>query len=68
MLRRSVLALALVVTLSGCASESIRLRHTTTGETVTCGPYSYVPSITLAEIRLRDCVRDFKQAGYERIP
>jgi hypothetical protein len=54
--------------LAGCATETIKLYHPTTQASVTCGPYSHWPSVILAEIRVRDCVKDYQQAGYQRAP
>jgi hypothetical protein len=62
----NLVLIALLV--AGCASEVVKLHHPTTQAAATCGPYSHWPSVILAEIRLRDCVKDYQQAGYQRAP
>jgi hypothetical protein len=68
MLTRIAIVGIVAMLVSGCASETVKLQNPTTGVSVTCGPCSYWPSIILAEIRLRDCVKDYQLGGYNRTP
>jgi len=69
-MRTAVIAVFLLI--AGCAvwgeTEIIRLDHTTTGETVECGPYPHKGDVDkmLALSRLRSCVEEHEEKGYQR--
>jgi hypothetical protein len=48
---------------AGC-SETVILRHSKTGATVTCGPYFYFGYRTA----MAQCVTNYQRQGFERIP
>lgn len=66
-MRWVVLALALVL-LSGCTS-AVKMRNQDTHEVVECGPY---PSGGLAGFntprREAQCINDYKERGFIRVP
>ena len=65
---------ALVLTclvLASCVSGGARMKHPVTGKTVECGRYAWASSSLLPltlESRERDCIKDFRLQGYERVP
>lgn len=66
-------AVLLLLLLGGCAtaSETVYLARTD-GQRAQCGPYSesmMAPGDNQAhnDARLRQCVRDYQMAGYERV-
>ena len=61
---------AVIISLAGCATEAVYLRHPETGQTVKCGPYSYVgnPGKSLAIEQERGCINDYQRQGYQRVP
>ena len=70
-MRTALIAACLLI--AGCAvwgeTEIIRLAHPTTGETVDCGPYPHKGDVDkmLALSRLRSCVEEHEEKGYERV-
>lgn len=68
--RASVLIVAAaLITLAGCQSEPIFLRHPD-GRTVQCGPFAErgVHGQAAAAMREAQCIEDYKQQGYQRVP
>jgi hypothetical protein len=64
---RALFFWALAITLGGCGvSETVYLRHPETGTRIQCGPYFGIPRSN--HIYLRDCVGDYQQQGYVRVP
>lgn len=73
MLKKSfVLPFALLTfgfNLVACGTDPVLLRHSGTGKTIKCGPYS----TTTREARLaaveheRGCILDYQRQGYERV-
>lgn len=65
--------LVAVVVLGACGtvqSDPVYLRHTETGEIVRCGPYSTLGvnrALAAAEFE-RNCVADYREQGYLRVP
>ena len=57
--------LATVVALGAC-TEAVILRHPETGNTVKCGPYS--ESSVANSMREVQCIQDYKEQGYMRVP
>jgi hypothetical protein len=54
----------------GCARPAVTMRHPTTGQTVTCGPYAAagpIRSQTLGE-QERICIEGYEKQGYQRVP
>lgn len=65
----SGLALA-AIGLAGCMSiDSVWLRHSATGETIRCGPYTGLNQITYlgATDLMNNCVADYRAQGYDRV-
>jgi hypothetical protein len=56
----------LFTTLTGCQSDSVRLRHPQTGEVAQCGPYGQMSSETAAATR-EQCISEYKQKGYRPV-
>jgi hypothetical protein len=63
---RALFFWALAITLGGCTTETIYLRHSETGTLVQCGPYTGGPANRNASLRY--CVADYQQQGYLRVP
>lgn len=65
-MRYIVLVASLAV--AGC-TDAVMMRHPTTGVVAKCGPYSYTAGQANASaIRESECVNDYKQQGYVRVP
>jgi hypothetical protein len=54
-----------LVLLTGCASDTVRLRHPQTGKTAQCGPNRGMFPETAAVQRER-CIEHYERQGYER--
>jgi hypothetical protein len=71
-MRTALISACLLI--AGCAvwgqTETIQLRHAVTGETVECGPYPHKGDVDkmLALSRLRTCIEEHEERGYEREP
>jgi hypothetical protein len=66
-MRWGIFALAFVV-LSACA-ETVYLRHPEMGKIVKCGPYRTTGiAAEAAAVREIQCIVDYKEQGYIRIP
>ena len=61
---RFVMTLGLVL-LTGCASDTVRLRHPQTGKTAQCGPNRGMSSQT-AVVEQERCIEHYQLQGYER--
>jgi hypothetical protein len=61
-----VMFVAFLTTVTGCQSDSVRLRHSQTGEIAQCGPYGSYSSQTAEKERER-CIRDYQEKGYQRV-
>ena len=61
---RLVMMLGLAL-LTGCTSDTVRLRHPQTGKTAQCGPNRGMSSATAAGERER-CIEHYQLQGYER--
>jgi hypothetical protein len=61
---RFVMTLGLAL-LTGCSSDTVRLRHPQTGKTAQCGPNRGMSPETAAEQRER-CIEHYQRQGYER--
>ena len=57
---------AVLATVMGCQSDSVRLRHPQTGQIAQCGPYGTYSSQTAAKERER-CISDYQEQGYQRM-
>ena len=57
---------AFVMAVTGCQSDSVRLRHPQTGEIAQCGPYGSYSSQT-AEKEREQCIKDYQAKGYQRM-
>jgi hypothetical protein len=54
---------------AGCSSETVILRHSQTGATVTCGPYSHYGYFGGDYKRsMPQCITEYQRQGFERIP
>ena len=61
--------MARMSTLLSITLAAVRLRHPTTGSTVECGPYSYVPATQeVAVASMTRCIDDYQRQGYLRVP
>jgi hypothetical protein len=67
-------AVIIAVGLAACGpTDTIYLKNVSTGATATCGahslsnPYAIVAS-TVAVVGDQDCVRDYKEQGFVRVP
>lgn len=66
-IRNAVAVIAL--TLAGCTTAPIYLKHTETGRVVECGPYFYSAAVSVAAaVREAQCIEDYKEQGYHRVP
>ncbi len=66
MIRVALLALAALL-VAGCMTvDAVKMRHPTTKETATCGPYAFKFSVGVDE--QKRCIADFQRQGYERAP
>jgi hypothetical protein len=61
-----VMFVGFVTTVTGCQSDSVRLRHPQTGQIAQCGPYGSYSSQTAAKERER-CIVDYQEQGYQRV-
>jgi len=63
-------ALLLLVGLAGCSTETIYLKNPATGETATCGghPLAFPIYATVAASHDQECVQDYKEQGFVRVP
>lgn len=66
---RLVTGILLLASLPAC-TEAIYMQNQTTGRLATCGDHPMVFPIyaTIASTHDKDCVQDFKEQGYVRIP
>lgn len=60
----------LLVSLSACSTEAMYMRNPKTGQVATCGNHSLAFPIyaTIASTHDKECVQDFKEQGYVRVP
>lgn len=65
MVFRIVLLASMVFLMAGCVG-AVKLRHPTTKEEVTCGPYALKFGIGHQE--LERCLDDYQRQGYVRVP
>ena len=58
-----------LVALPAC-TEAIHLRNPATGQVATCGnhPLAFPVYATIASTHDQECVRDFKEQGFVRVP
>jgi hypothetical protein len=57
------------VLFAGCSSETVMLRHSQTGATVTCGPYrSFGPFGDDYVRSMSQCISSYHRQGFERVP
>ena len=66
---RSVVGILVLASLPAC-TEEISMQNPATGRLATCGDHPMVFPIyaTIASTHDKDCVQDFKEQGYVRIP
>ena len=69
-MRRFFQLLAVAALIAGCATETIYMKNRTTGEIAKCGGHSLAFPIyaTVASTHYEDCVNDYKEQGYFRVP
>jgi len=74
MTRRFVVAALCSLSLAGCGTGAVYLKHPTKGDVVKCGSYfepnPLFPGFSRccgALKRLNDCTDEFKELGYERL-
>ena len=60
-----VLVVAVAAVCTGCTG-SAKLRHPTTKQEATCGPYALKFGMGLDEFKR--CMDDYQRQGYERVP
>ena len=65
-MRARVVGLLVALTMAGCGTSTIYLKHPQTGQSVTCGPY--LRGDVAGVLELRGCAEDFQRQGYERVP
>lgn len=64
----SLLVLLSSLTFAGCSIAEVTLRHSTTGATVHCGPFSYVGATQgVAVASMNRCLDDYQRQGYVRV-
>lgn len=56
--------------LAACSTETIYMKNPTTGQTATCGghPLAFPIYATVASSHDQECVQDYKEQGYVRVP
>ena len=54
-----------LVLLTGCTSDTVRLRHPQTGRTAQCGPNRGMSPETAA-VQREHCIEHYDRQGYER--
>jgi hypothetical protein len=66
---KTILAYVLLLLLLAGCTDSVHLRHVTSGQMAQCGPYVTLGvADTLAAVdRERGCVMDYQRQGYERV-
>ena len=69
-MRKLIIISALVGVLGACTTtEPVYLRHQKTGQVVQCGPYDGRPIQSSASaVREAQCINDYKEQGFVRIP
>ena len=68
MIRLGLLLVPLI--LASCTTEAIYMRDPKTGQTATCGahPLAFPIYATIAASHDQECVQDYKEQGYVRVP
>lgn len=65
-----IFVLLLPFLLAACSTETIYMKNQTTGQIATCGghPLAFPIYATVASSHDEDCVKDYKEQGYARVP
>ena len=68
-MRRAAIIIGAMLSL-GCSIDAVRLKHSTSGATVQCGPFSYVGATQgVAVASMNRCLDDdYQRQGYVRVP
>ncbi len=61
-----LVGLLCALTMAGCGTSTVYLKHPQTGQAVTCGPH--LRGDVAGVLELRGCAEDFQRQGYERVP
>jgi hypothetical protein len=69
-MRIGLMFLVSLVGLTACTTESIYMKNPASGEVAECGghPLAFPIYATIAATHDADCVRDYKEQGWLRVP
>jgi len=67
---RSIFVLASTLLVAACSqTEPVYMKNPVTGQSATCGPYKNNDlNATAAAIHEKQCIEDYKEQGFVRVP